>query len=70
MTNTEVPSSLTCYETPVDKTALLEVMLDAAKVNRHNPRLLSDNGASYVSGELADWLKEVCAATNAIVEMR
>ncbi len=23
---------------------------------RHKPRLLSDNGSSYVSGELADWL--------------
>jgi transposase InsO family protein len=23
---------------------------------QHKPRLLSDNGASYVSGELADWL--------------
>ena len=22
----------------------------------HKPRLLSDNGASYVSGELAEWL--------------
>ena len=24
----------------------------------HKPRLLSDNGASYISGELADWLEE------------
>ncbi len=24
----------------------------------HKPRLLSDNGASYVSGELADWLND------------
>jgi transposase InsO family protein len=25
---------------------------------QHKPRLLSDNGASYVSGELSDWLKD------------
>ena len=25
----------------------------------HKPRLLSDNGASYVSGELADWLDDI-----------
>jgi transposase InsO family protein len=24
----------------------------------HKPRLLSDNGASYISGELADWLED------------
>jgi hypothetical protein len=24
----------------------------------HKPRLLSDNGASYISGELADYIKE------------
>ena len=29
--------------------------LDQAKV-AHRPRLLSDNGSSYISGELADWL--------------
>lgn len=23
---------------------------------RHHPRLLSDNGPSYIAGELADWL--------------
>ena len=28
---------------------------DGARV-RHKPRLLSDNGPSYVSAELADWL--------------
>ena len=28
---------------------------DSAKVI-HKPRLLSDNGSSYISGELADWL--------------
>ncbi|KEO52374.1 integrase [Thioclava indica] len=25
---------------------------------RHKPRLLSDNGASYISGELAEWLED------------
>ena len=25
---------------------------------RHKPRLLSDNGSSYISGDLADWLKD------------
>ena len=25
----------------------------------HKPRLLSDNGPSYVAGELADWLKDL-----------
>ena len=24
----------------------------------HKPRLLSDNGASYISGALADWLED------------
>jgi len=24
----------------------------------HKPRLLSDNGASYISGELADYIKD------------
>ena len=31
--------------------------LEQVKV-RHRPRLLSDNGPSYVSGELGDWLEE------------
>ena len=30
---------------------------DQAKVRR-KPRLLSDNGASYISGDLADWLED------------
>ncbi len=30
---------------------------DQAQV-RHRPRLLSDNGSSYISGELAEWLDE------------
>jgi len=31
--------------------------LDTIKVN-HKPRLLSDNGPYYISGELADYLEE------------
>jgi transposase InsO family protein len=30
---------------------------DSAKV-LHKPRLLSDNGSSYISGDLADWLHD------------
>jgi transposase InsO family protein len=37
--------------------ALRNSGLEAAKV-RHRPRLLSDNGPSYVSSELKDWLDE------------
>src|ERR1700675_3629858 len=45
-----------------DVTDTLEIALAAAglvtvKV-RNRPRLLSDNGPSYVSGELADWLED------------
>jgi transposase InsO family protein len=44
-----------------DVTDTLELALaasgcDSAKV-RHKPRLLSDNGSSYVSGDLAEWLE-------------
>ncbi len=43
-----------------DVTDTLELALLASGCNQvavqHKPRLLSDNGASYVSGELADWL--------------
>ncbi len=43
-----------------DVTNTLELALQASGCDqvrvRHKPRLLSDNGASYVSGELADWL--------------
>jgi putative transposase len=43
-----------------DVTDTLELALTASGCNqahvRHKPRLLSDNGASYVSGELAEWL--------------
>jgi len=45
-----------------DVTATLKLALeasgcDSAKVI-HKPRLLSDNGSSYVSGDLADWLED------------
>lgn len=45
-----------------DVTDTLELALQASgcdQVNvRHRPRLLSDNGASYIASELADWLDE------------
>ncbi len=45
-----------------DVTATLELALkasgcDQATVN-HKPRLLSDNGSSYIAGDLADWLED------------
>jgi len=44
-----------------DVTDTLELALVASGCNaadvQHRPRLLSDNGPSYVAGELADWLK-------------
>ncbi|MFT6509763.1 MAG: transposase InsO family protein [Parvibaculaceae bacterium] len=43
-----------------DVTDTLELALQDSRCNQvavqHKPRLLSDNRASYVSGELADWL--------------
>ena len=47
MKTTDVTDTLTL--------ALTASGCDQAHV-RHKPRLLSDNGSSYVSGELADWL--------------
>jgi putative transposase len=45
-----------------DVTDTLELALTASGCNqahvRHKPRLLSDNGSSYISGELAEWLDE------------
>ncbi len=45
-----------------DVTDTLELALQASgcdRVNvRHRPRLLSDNGSSYISGDLAEWLDE------------
>ena len=44
-----------------DVTATLKLALDASGCDRanvaHKPRLLSDNGSSYISGDLADWLE-------------
>jgi transposase InsO family protein len=43
-----------------DVTDTLELALEASGCRtaqvRHRPRLLSDNGPSYIAGELADWL--------------
>jgi transposase InsO family protein len=43
-----------------DVTATLEMALRAAGLDQvqvvHRPRLLTDNGSSYVAGDLADWL--------------
>ena len=45
-----------------DVTETLELALQASGCDqdnvRHRPRLLSDNGASYIAGELADWLDD------------
>jgi transposase InsO family protein len=44
-----------------DVTDTLNLALQASSLDQiavvHRPRLLSDNGASYVSGELAEWLE-------------
>ena len=37
--------------------ALAKSGLDQVNVG-HRPRLLSDNGASYISGDLAEWLDD------------
>ena len=45
-----------------DVTATLELALEASGCDQahvlHKPRLLSDNGSSYIAGELADWLDD------------
>ena len=45
-----------------DVTDTLELALQASGCDQvnvvHKPRLLSDNGASYISGDLADWLND------------
>ena len=45
-----------------DVTETLELALQASGCNQadvvHKPRLLSDNGSSYISGELADWIED------------
>src|SRR5207344_915354 len=44
-----------------DVTATLELALDASGLDKasvlHRPRLLSDNGSSYISDDLAKWMK-------------
>lgn len=44
-----------------DVTDTLDLALEASGCSsatvRHKPRLLSDNGSSYISGDLADWLE-------------
>lgn len=44
-----------------DVTETIELALSASgcdqAVVQHKPRLLSDNGSCYISGELADWLE-------------
>jgi transposase InsO family protein len=46
--------------TTEDVTATLELALEASGIDRakvvHRPRLLSDNGSSYISADLAEWL--------------
>ena len=45
-----------------DVTDTLELALTASGCDqahvRHKPRLLSDNGSSYISGDLAEWLDD------------
>ena len=45
-----------------DVTETLTLALEAAGCDRaegvHKPRLLSDNGSSYIASDLADWLEE------------
>ncbi len=48
--------------TSLDVTETLELALQASGCNQadvtHKPRLLSDNGSSYISNELADWITD------------
>ena len=45
-----------------DVTDTLDLALEASGCDQvhviHKPRLLSDNGSSYVSGELAEWVQD------------
>ena len=45
-----------------DVTETLDLALSASGLDqmkvRHRPRLLSDNGSSYIAGELAEWLED------------
>lgn len=48
--------------TTSDVTNTLDLVLQASGCDQatvvHKPRLLSDNGASYISGKLADWFED------------
>ena len=48
--------------TAADVTATLKLALEASGCNRakvlHTPRLLSDNGSSTISGDVAEWLQD------------
>ena len=46
-----------CDVTATLEQALAAAGLDSATV-KHRPRLLSDNGSSYIAGELADWMDD------------
>jgi len=54
-----------------DVTETLNLALQASKLDQvhvvHRPRLLSDNGPSYISAELAEWLT---SATSVMSEAR
>ncbi len=45
-----------------DVNETLQLALDASGIENarvaHRPRLLSDNGSSYIAGDLADWLED------------
>jgi putative transposase len=45
-----------------DVTETLSMALEASGLDSmnvvHRPRLLSDNGSSYIAGDLADWLEK------------
>lgn len=45
-----------------DVTATLQLALEASGIEKakviHRPRLLSDNGSSYIAGDLSEWLKD------------
>ena len=57
-----------------DATATLDLALAASGLDQmtvvHRPRLLSDNGSSYVACDLADWLDEHTPAERGIIRRR
>ena len=64
LTSSEVASRAVSHVSDTLQAALQASGLDQVKV-LHRPRLLSDNGPSYVSSELGDWLED-----NAISHIR